>query len=595
MMRVADYIVDYIYKLGIKHIFQVTGRGSLFLNDAVAKHKFLEGVSLHHEQACSFAAAAYAEKTNNIGVCLVSTGCASTNALTGTLCAWQDGIPCIYISGQNILKETTNHTKLNIRTYGQQEFNISKLVEPITKFSEMLSDPKEINYLLEKAFLMATSGRKGPVWLDVPLDLQSALVDPQEMTKDKFFTNCKNQFSQDDIDYLINAIGNSKRPIILIGKGIKYANAKRELKTFLENNSIPLVYSASAPDIYGTHNELSIGSVGSMGCSRAGNFALQNSDLLIVIGSRLSSLTTGDDYCKFARNAKKIVVDIDQNEHLKKGVKIDKFICLDAKILLDELNKSNINLKLIDWIIKCKHWKKVFPKVEDEFKSTDAIDLYDLANKLGNILNEGSTLVTDSGLIEVILPSNVSFKNGVDCIHSSSQGSMGFALPAAIGIQHSTNKLVLAVIGDGSIMMNIQELQSISYLKLPIKIIVVNNNVYSIIRRRQKDLFRRRTIGTDPKNGISCPDFKKVADCFNLNYLKASNISELDIVLNKLINTDGPCLCEIIGKEDQNYIEVSHARSSIDGRLVRRPIEDQKPFLEREFFKKEMLIKPIDL
>ncbi len=594
--RVADYLIDYIYKLGVKHLFQVTGRGSLFLNDAVAKHPAIESISLHHEQACSFAALAYAEKTNNLGACLVSTGCASTNVLTGTLCAWQDGIPCIYISGQNILKDTTNYTGLKLRTYGQQEFNITDLVKPITKFSEMLKDPADIHYLIEKAIILATTGRKGPCWIDIPLDLQSSLIDPNEVSKKTFHKEKESlHLNLNDKSFVCNALKKSKRPIVLIGKGIRHSNGERELKNFIESNSIPLVYSASAPDIYGSGNDLSIGSVGSMGCSRAGNLAIQNSDLLIVIGSRLSSLTTGEEYCKFAREAKVIVVDIDENEHNKTGISIDRFIKSDANIFIKNLNQEKLAIDSKDWVIKCKYWKETFSKVESDFKSIDKVDLYDLAESLTNILKEGSTVVTDSGLIEVILPSNIRFRDGVNCIHSSSQGSMGFALPASIGVQKATNQTVLAVIGDGSIMMNLQELESISYLNLPIKIIVISNNVYSIIRRRQKDLFRKRTIGTDPENGISCPNFKKVAECFRMNYLKVNTINELDKKLIDLLKIDGPCICEIIGKDNQNYIEMSHAKSNISGKFVRRPLEDQKPFLEREFFKKEMIVKPIDL
>ncbi len=595
MMRVCDYVIDYLHKVGINHIFQVTGRGSLFLNDAVAKNKFIEGVSLHHEQSCSFAAVAYAEKTNSIGACLVSTGCASTNAITGTLCAWQDGIPCIYISGQNILKETTTFSGLNLRTYGQQEFNITKLVEPITKYATMLKDPNDIHYVLEKAITSANTGRKGPCWIDIPLDLQSSLIDPEEINKKNFQNKIYSTGEQFPKEYLVTEIKKASRPVILIGKGVKHANAVKDLKKFINKNKIPLVYSSSAPDIFGSCNELSIGSVGAMGCSRSGNFTIQNSDLLLVIGSRLSSLTTGEEYCKFARCAKKIVIDIDQDEHHKEGIKIDKFIKMDAKIFLEKLNTLELNLKISKWVLKCLHWKDIFSAVETHFKSKDLVDLYDLSQSLSKIMKKGSTLVTDSGLIEVILPSNVRFNDDISCIHSSSQGSMGFALPASIGIQKATDHKVIAVIGDGSIMMNLQELQSISYLNLPIKIIVINNNVYSIIRRRQKDLFRKRTIGTDPQNGISCPNFKDVAACFNLNYFKIQHIDELEATLISFLESKGPSICEIFGKEDQDYIEVSHAKSAINGRLVRRPLEDQKPFLDRELFTKEMIIDPIDL
>lgn len=582
MMRVADYIIDYLNKLGVKHIFQVTGRGSLFLNDAVAKNKNIEGVSLHHEQSCSFAAIAYAEKTKNIGVCLVSTGCASTNAITGTLCAWQDGIPCIYISGQNILKETTNYTKKSLRTYGQQEFNITNLVEPITKFSMMLKDPKHINFVLDKAVKLATTGRKGPVWIDVPLDLQSALVDPLEISQNRYILPEQSSFNQNDINYVVESLKKSKRPIVLIGKGIKHANALKELKLFIEENSIPLVFSASAPDIYASSNNLSFGSVGSMGCSRSGNFAIQNSDLVLVIGSRLNSLTTGEEYCKFARKAEKIIIDIDKNEHDKETIKINKFIELDAKIFLKELNKKNLDLKIQNWVDKCTHWKNIFSGLESEFRSSKEVDLYELAYKLGDILNDESTLVTDSGLIEVILPSNVKFKNGVNCIHSSSQGSMGFALPAAIGVQKATTKKVFAVIGDGSIMMNLQELSIIGSKNLPIKIFLLNNDGYHSIRQTQKNYFPNNPVGCGVESGLPFPSFEELAKGFNIKYFYSNNETSLNIDLEKNLETKGPVIHEIKLNLEQVFEPKLSSKKLEDGTMITSELEDMAPFLSNE-------------
>ena len=594
VMRVADYIMQRLVDAGVSHVFQVTGRGALFLSDALAKSTSLKAVSLHHEQSCAFAAVAYAEKSRGLGACLVSTGCASTNTITGVLTAWQDGVPCFFISGQNILRETTRHTGIALRTYGQQEADIVGLVSPITKFAYMLTCPKDIVEVMDKALDAALNGRKGPVWLDVPLDLQSALIEPENLANAAPGVIASPAVSAELVERIAEDLRQAQRPVLLIGRGVRSAGAERLLRKFVETWNIPLTFSGSSPDCYGTAHRLSMGSVGAMGCSRAGNFVVQNSDYVLVLGSRLNALTTGSDYCNFARSAKVAVVDIDQVEHSKEGIRIDLLVTADLHAFLDSMVQQPVKAVSEAWVEKCLHWKAFFGKVEPDFDSPDAVDLYQLADRLSELMPVGSTLVTDSGLAEVILPSNIRFKEGVDCIHPASQGAMGFALPAAVGAQHATLGTVLAVIGDGSVMMNLQELESIRYQRLPIKLIVINNNVYSIIRRRQRDLFRKRTIGTDPANGVSCPDFAKVADCFGLHYQRIESVASLDEGLIALFAHAGPVLCEIMGREDQGYIEVGQTRSSVDRRLVRRPLEDQEPFLSREIFLREMIIEPID-
>jgi acetolactate synthase-1/2/3 large subunit len=593
-IRVADYVMQRLIDAGVSHVFQVTGRGALFLSDALAKNTKLKAVSLHHEQSCAFAAVAYAEKRRGLGACLVSTGCASTNTITGVLTAWQDGIPCFFISGQNILRETTRHTGIALRTYGQQEADIVGLVSPITKFAQMLTAPQDIVEVMDKALEAALTGRKGPVWLDVPLDLQSALIDPDTLAHAVPGYVTAPAVTNDIVASVAGDLRQAQRPVVLIGKGVRSASAEALLRQFVEGWNVPLTFAASAPDSYGAANRLSIGSVGAMGCSRAGNFAVQNADYVLVLGSRLTALTTGTDYCKFARSAQVTVVDIDPVEHSKEGIRIDRLVTADLHAFLDALVQHPVKQVSQAWVDKCLHWKSLFAKVEADFDSPDVVDLYQLADRLSELMPAGATLVTDSGLAEVILPSNLHFKEGMDCIHPASQGAMGFALPAAIGAQHATDGTVLAVIGDGSVMMNLQELESIRYQRLPIKLIVINNNVYSIIRRRQRDLFRKRTIGTDPQNGVSCPDFAKVADCFGLHYLRIETVALLDEGLKALFTYPGPVLCEIMGREDQGYIELGQTRSSVDRRLVRRPLEDQDPFLSREIFLSEMIIDPID-
>lgn len=591
-MRVADYIINTIFDNGTDTIFSVSGRGALFLTDAVAKHGKIKNVAVHHEQSAAFAAVAYAQYSGKMGACLVSTGCASTNTITAVLSAWQDNIPCIFISGQNVLQETTNYTGLNIRTYGQQEADIIPMVKTITKYSAMIHSGDDIIQELEKAYFYALEGRPGPVWLDIPLDLQSSNVEISDTHKFEKLTYSPPQITDNDVSSVIEKLQFSKRPVVLIGSGIRSAQAEKELKDFIERTQIPLVYSNSAPDIYGTKNELSIGSIGSMGASRAGNFCIQNSDLVLVLGNRLSSYSTGVDYCEFAREAHTIVVDIDPIEHQKKSIKIDKFIHADVKQFIEKLNISEIKTETGDWINKCKHWKKTFNQIDPFFLKSEKIDLYEFTSALSNVLPEKCSIVTDSGFIEVILPTNINFGDYQRSIHPFSQGAMGFALPGSIGAHFASNEPVFVVVGDGSVMMNLQELQTIVHNNIPVKIIIINNNVYGIIRRRQVELFRGRTIGTDPGNGVSCPDFKKVALAFGFKYQLIDSKEGVEESLKILRDTQGPVICEVICREDQSYIEVGTARD-VNRKMVRRPLEDQMPFLDRNQFLSEMIIEPI--
>jgi acetolactate synthase-1/2/3 large subunit len=591
-MRVADYIISTIYNKGTDTIFSVSGRGALFLTDALAKHGKLKNVAVHHEQAAAFAAVAYSQYSGKIGACLVSTGCASTNALTGVLSAWQDNIPCIFISGQNVLNETTNYTGLKIRTFGQQEANIIPIVTTITKYAAMLHKGSDIIEEIEKAYYYAMEGRPGPVWLDIPLDLQSANIEIQLEQHLGQLVYASPQVDKDVISGVFRKLKSAKRPVVLIGSGVRTANAVGELKEFIENSRIPLVYSNSAPDAYGSKNELSIGSIGSMGASRAGNFTIQNADLVLILGNRLSAYSTGVDYCDFARDAQTIVVDIDPIEHKKKSIRIDQFIHADVKDFLNLLNELPIELNTNEWVINCLHWKKTFSEIETNFTNSEKIDLYEFTKVLSNILPDRCSLVTDSGFIEVILPTNFNFGNGQRSIHPISQGAMGFALPGSLGAHYASNEPVFVVVGDGSIMMNLQELQTISHNKIPVKIIVINNNVYGIIRRRQVELFRGRTIGTNPENGVSCPDFNKVALAFGFKYQIIDVKEGLEESLKLLRDTEGPVICEVICREDQSYIEVGTTRD-INRKMVRRPLEDQTPFLDRGKFLSEMIINAI--
>jgi acetolactate synthase-1/2/3 large subunit len=585
-MRVADYIFERLVEVGLTHTYSVTGRGALFLTDAVAKNGNIINVSTHHEQAAGYAAVAHSQFTNKISVCLVSTGCASTNAITPALSAWQDGIPTVFISGQNTLEETTRYTGIPIRTFGQQEADIIGLVEKITKYSVMLTDPQGIGIEMDKLIEFATTGRKGPVWLDVPLDVQSMQIDPSSLTRwiNPIKKNANLNFSEfEKINVLLNE---SKSPLLLIGHGVRSADSIPNLEIFLKKTQIPMIFTASAVDTIGSANVGSIGSIGMMGCTRSAARALQEADLLIILGSRMNSIITGPDFADFGRNAKVVLVDIDPVEHSKPGRCIDLYIEEDLKVFLEEINSLVTYEAPKSWTNHCEVLRLQSSQLEEFMSGTDGVDLYQIAKTLSDLLPKDGVLVTDSGFIELILPTNIQFKSGQRCLHPVSQGAMGYALPAAVGAHYAAQRQICTVIGDGSIMMNIQELQTIRHNKIPILIIVLNNNAYSIIRKRQEELFRGRTIGTDSSNGLSCPDFEEIATCFGLKYMSVSCLEDFKSALNQVENFNEAVLIEVQGVAKQEYIQMARKKNA-SGKLQRMPIESQFPFVEGTEFQQE--------
>ena len=590
-------IFERLNKCGVNKAYIVTGRGALFLTDGLAKTKNIEAVCCHHEQSAGYAAVAESQVTENIALCVVSTGCASTNCVTPVLSAFQDGNPVIFISGQHVLNETTNHTGLDIRTYGQQEADIIKIVESITNYASMVKCAQDVPKVLDDAINAATTGRKGPVWLDIPLDIQSARIEAELVNKylelpiQMYSEPKKNENIVSQIKHLEKMLQQSERPAILIGSGVRSSGTIDSLKEFVETNQIPVSYGASAPDVFPLGMDYSVGSVGSMGCSREGSLVVQNCDLLLVLGNRLPSILTGPDSCQFARNAKIVVVDIDENEHKKHNVLIESFINCNLISFFKHISKNKLTGDIHPWLESITNIKQTL-KDEQPFVKSEKIDLYNFAESLSDVAAKDSVLVTDSGFIEVILPTNMDFYPERRSIHPVSQGAMGFAIPAIVGA-YTEGRELICVVGDGTIMMNLQELQTIRHHNIPVKIFVINNNVYSIIRRRQKELFRRRTIGTGLEDGVTVPDFSEVANTFGFSYQRIENSDSLKNGLALALETKGPVLCEVIGRDDQQYIEISHARNK-QGKFVRKPLEDQWPFLDREVFESCMVTDIIE-
>ena len=591
MERVADYIIRKVYEAGADDVFFIAGRGILYLTDALAKNKKLSPIATYHEQGASYAAMAYAGAREGIAACLVSTGCAATNAVTACLCSYQDNLPVVFISGNNPLKENVRHTKAPIRTYGAQEADIISVVSSITKYAVMLEDASRVVCEVEKALYLAQNGRRGPVWIDVPLDVQNMRLDESE--QQHYIPECSVKHDIDSsVKAVVEALNDAHRPTILVGGGAR--GAAKIIQELSIRCNIPCVSSPAGCDIYGAGNELSIGTVGSIGGSRAGNFAVQNSDYILSIGSKLCSQLTGVQK-KFAREAKVIAVDVDENEHKKSGV-VDEVVHCDSKVFLSKLLKCDLIRHADDWAKKCLHWKKIFGISKEAFVQDlikyNQLDLYSLMDMLSPILPDDATVITDAGFEELIVPSAVRYQGGQRCLFPATQGAMGYAIPAIIGAHAAGRKHIVCIVGDGSIMMNMQELQIIASMKIPAKIFVINNNMYAVIRKRQRDLFRNRTIGNDPSDGLVKPDFCKMAAYFGisyrlikdradfLNYLSAVSFDESfdEIEMNEIVSTP-----------EQKYLHESYALNE-NRKVVHRPIEDMAPFLSRALIKEEMIV-----
>lgn len=593
-MRVVDYLIDQIYQEGAKHIFFVPGTGCMFLTDALAKNKNVEAVSVHHEQAAGMAAAGYAKYNNELGACVMTTGCGGANAITALLHTWQDNVPTVFLSGQAARDQTVHNAEVPLRQLGRQEADIVAIVKSISKYAVMLNDENSVVYETEKAIYYAKEGRKGPVWIDVPADIQNMIID---LEAQEHFTPPSDSFlepiSYKEIDYVTGELSKAERPVILAGNGIRLADAVPEFNDFVEKFQIPVTHSRLGHDLIPTDRDYSIGMVGMLGATRAGNFAIQNADLVLCIGCRLSIDTTGYEYEKFAREAKIIVVDIDEIEHRKNTVHIDHFILSDAKCFLRKMNEADIEIGWGEWLQKCTYWKKHFETCVDSYRKGDKINMYYFAECLSKVLPEDASVVCDTGNAIFTVSPVIEMKENQRAFTSGCQAEMGYALPAAIGISYASDRPVVAVNGDGSVMMNMQEFETLKFTGRNVKVCIMNNNGYSSIRYLQNTSFRGRKIGCDEASGISFTDFEKLANAFGIRYVKIEGSDRLAEKLSVLFEDDKPMVCEVMCVEDQPFLSVSSARNA-KKRFVNRPLEDQAPWLDREDFLNEMIVEPID-
>ena len=624
-IKVSNYIAGKLVEAGINQVFTVTGGGAMHLNDALGHQEGLHCLYQHHEQACAIAAEAYARLENKIAAVCVTTGPGGTNALTGVVGGWLDSIPMFIVSGQ-VRYDTTaryalQYTGTPLRAMGDQEYDITKSVQYMTKFAAMLEDPKDIRYLLEKAWHLATTGRPGPVWLDIPVNFQGGYIETDELRGyDPAEDDAQLPPSVDDatIRTILEKIKNAKRPVFHAGYGIRLSGGYAAFRSVAEKLNIPIVTYWNAVDLIEDDNPLYCGRAGNMG-DRPGNWAIQNADLILAVGTRISIRQVGYNWKTWARAAEVIMVDIDQAELKKPTLHVDLPVWGDAKELLAkmvsrlEAEQAAGNTPLFkesSWVERCQEWKAKYPVVQKKhYEDTKHTNVYAFIKELSSRLSEGQVTVVGNGSACVVGSHAYVIKKGQRFIINSAIASMGYDLPAAIGavvaehgnlalnreaLKHDDIKDVILVTGDGSIQMNIQELQTIIHHQMPVKIFVINNQGYHSIRQTQTNLFEKHFVGIGPESGdLSFPDMGKLAPAYGYPFFRCETNAQLDETISKVLAVKGPAICEIMVSTEQKFEPKSATKRLEDGTLVSPPLEDLAPFLDRDEFYSNMIIKPI--
>ena len=638
-IKVSNYIAGKLVQSGITQVFTVTGGGAMHLNDALGHEKGLRCLYNHHEQACAIAAESYARIHNKIAAVCVTTGPGGTNAITGVVGGWLDSIPMLILSGQVRYDTTARWSGVGIRAMGDQEFDITKAINCMTKYSEMVINPLRIRYCLEKALYLAYSGRPGPVWLDIPVNVQGAYIDtddlvgfspenyemggdgwsepsPAKMKEDETGKGEKRQIlpkpvTEDTAKQVIEKIRQASRPVINAGNGIRIGGAFSIFRQVVDKLGVPVVTGWNSQDCMEDEAPLYVGRGGGMG-DRAGNFAVQNSDLVLSLGSRLSIRQVGYNYKTWAREAFVIVNDIDEEELKKPSIHADWRLHCDVKDLLTVMNQvldkeygeafpvfnGGKGLENMTWVETCRMWKETYPVVLPKHYAhgdNEPANVYAFIKELSSRLNENQITVVGNGSACVVGGHAYVIKKGQRFITNSAVASMGYDLPAVIGAcmaDHSQD--LILVTGDGSIQMNLQELQTIIHHRLPVKIFLINNGGYHSIRQTQKNYFGEPLVGVgDDSHDLSFPDMEKLAAAYGYPYVKACHNSQLGEAIERTLAMEGPAICEVIVSRHQNFEPKSAAKRLPDGTMVSPPLEDLSPFLPDEEMDRNMIIPRI--
>jgi acetolactate synthase-1/2/3 large subunit len=589
-IKVAHYIANFLVEKGIEHLFTVTGGGAMHLNDAFGHNENLTCIYNHHEQACAIAAEGYTRLTGKLaGVC-VTSGPGGTNAITGVLGGWLDSIPMFIISGQ-VKRETTIHaTDIPLRQLGDQEFDIVGSVSNMTKYAHIVMNPNDIRYHLEKAWFLCKNGRGGPVWLDIPLDVQAAIVETDELksfNEQEYFDAVENPvYDKSTSSEIIDKIKTAKRPVVFLGTGVRLAGAHNEVLQLIEKLQIPVVTAWNAHDLIADENLFYCGRPGTIG-TRGGNFVVQNADLLLVLGCRLNIRQISYNYKGFAPDAYKIIVDIDKNELYKPTIKADLPVWANLKDVVDDLLSRDLSAchskAHAQWLEWAHAINLKYPAtLASYYENKEVLNPYAFVHEFFKGLKDDDVIACGNGSACVI-----SFQAGIIKQHqrlftNSGCAAMGYGFPAAIGCCVARKgERVICIDGDGSFQMNLQELQTVVYNHLNIKIIYLNNNGYNSIRQTQTNLFQPPLVGVSDGNGLSFPSAERLAYAYDIPYIKVASIDDIP-KLHDFIEKEGPAFCEIEVDPYQNFEPKLSSKVLPDGRIISPPIDDMFPFLDRE-------------
>lgn len=599
--KVSDYIVDFLNKNGINTLFTITGGFAMHLNDSFGSNKSYDIYYQHHEQACGYSAVGFSKTNSKPSIVCTTAGCAATNTISPCLVAHQDSLPILFISGQVKCVESIrkiNNKKMKLRHYAGADSDIISMVTEITKYAHEILDINELEEVLTKTIKNLINGRPGPVWLSIPVDIQGMIIEYREIPiieKDIFINTIDNPIEiEDNLNKIYNLLRQSERPLIIAGNGIKLGNCNDKFINFINRYEIPVVTTFHGTDLIETNNKLYCGKIGLIG-DRSGNFTLQNCDLLISLGCRMAQGIVGYRADWFAREAKIIYIDNDQNELEKTNINYDLKINMDLNLFFDkylELFNTVYDIKdYSTWISKCNHWKAKWlfetpPSTNDECK----INPYFFLKSFFHKAPENKVTLASSGSIITVAWHMVNIKKG-DKFIISSQGDMGFELPAAIGAQIAERgKMIIPILGEGSFQLNIQELQTIIQYKLPIKILLFNNGAYGAIQITQTNFFKNK-YGVDYSSGLSFPDTEQIANAYRIKYINVKINENVDNIIDEFLNySDGPIILEIFCCVQGRYPRLNAIKNA-DGTFTNRPFEDMDPFMSREEFEREMIVK----
>lgn len=594
MIKLSDYVMRFVAGLGVRHVFMLPGGGAMHLVDSLGRNKNLTFICNLHEQACAVAAEAYSQYTNHLGVALVTTGPGGTNTITGVAAAWLDSTPVLFLSGQ--VKRADMIGARGVRQMGFQEIDIISLVRPITKYAVTVMEPSSIRYHLEKAVHLAQSGRPGPVWIDIPLDVQAAMIDENELpgcADDKPLPRSETFGLSEAVHRSIALLCRARRPVVLVGNGVRLSNALQDFIRVIERLCIPVLTTWKAADLLPDDHALFAGRPGAVG-QRGANFAQQNADWLLIIGARLDLGQTAYNHRHFGPGARKIMVEVDPAEIAKMQMPIEVPVAADARDFLREFSRGISGKRLPDWsewLRRCKQWQMRYPLVLPEhWETKDAVSDYVLIDILSEELTGGDLLVPgSSGACSERTMQAIRVKTGLRVFNSEGLGPMGFGIPAAIGgCLASGHRRTVCIDGDGGFIMNIQELETVRRLDLPIKFFVLNNGGYGSIQATQRSYFEGHHVASTRSSGLTLPDTRRVSEAFGIPSLRIADHTEIRRRIREVLHTRGPIVCEVMSSPGQVTMPRVSSRQLPGGGMESAPMEDLWPFLDRAEFASNM-------